>query len=66
MARSKCHDAYEAASSRQQKVKRLQAKPRSQEVKNAQGSHEHHLNPDKDIHGKARQDLNKKKDENGK
>jgi hypothetical protein len=66
MARSKCHDAYEAASSRQQKVKRLQAKPRSQEVKHAQGSHEHHLNLDKDIHGKARQDLNKKRDESGK
>ena len=63
MAPSKCHDAYEGTSSRHQKVQRAQTKIRNQKGEYAQKSHEHRLNPDRDIHGKEKQVRNKKRDE---
>jgi hypothetical protein len=63
MAPSKSHDAYKGTSSCHQKVKRREAKVRNQEDKCEQRSHEHRLNPDKDIHGKEKQARNKKRGE---
>jgi hypothetical protein len=63
MPSSKRHDAYEGASSRLQKVKRLKTKGQEQKAEYAPEWHKHHLNPDRDIHGEKKQARSKKRDE---